>query len=194
MERPRSNGRSGMRRGARRADYIHPRTRRSRLGGPLGYPVFWLAGVGKSKCGTTNRTDWSPVSTSSTKLRAVESVILGACVPFILQQHRTTYTSETEDQAKIQTPREYFKRIYGLQTAGMNYHRQLMMTIEEIGHRPCCSQPTGPCEPSAKRSRHRNRRSRIRQGPRYSVFFLVFCFLCFPSSFQAHNAASVCAL
>src|SRR5215467_267293 len=112
--------------------YIHPRDPSPQLGGPLGIPGYLVGWGWALEVGThAIRLIASPVFDEFPKLKIVIGH-MGECVPFVLPRLDNRYTRDRGPKRKWM-PSEYFKNHFFVTTSGMNYPRQIVMTVEELG-------------------------------------------------------------
>jgi len=112
--------------------YIHPRDPSPQLGGPLGIPGFLVGWGWALEVGThAIRLIASPVFDEFPKLKFVLGH-MGECVPFLLPRLDNRYARDRGPKRKAR-PSEYFKEHFVITTSGMNFHPQLLMTIQELG-------------------------------------------------------------
>jgi 2,3-dihydroxybenzoate decarboxylase len=112
--------------------YIHPRDPSPQLGGPLGIPGFLIGWGWALEVGThAIRLIASGAFDEFPKLKIVIGH-MGECIPFLLPRLDNRYTRDRGPKRKW-PPSEYFKQHFYVTTSGMNYHRQLVMTVEELG-------------------------------------------------------------
>jgi 5-carboxyvanillate decarboxylase len=127
--------------------YIHPRDPSPQMGGPLGIPGFLVGWGWALEVGThAIRLIASDVFDEFPKLRFVIGH-MGEGIPFLLPRLDNRYTRDRGRKRKMM-PSEYFKEHFVITTSGMNYHRQLQMTVEEIGVERVLFAADWPFEPS----------------------------------------------
>ena len=112
--------------------YIHPRDPSPQLGGPLGIPGFLVGWAWALEVGThAIRLIGAGVFDEFPKLKIVIGH-MGECIPFLLPRLDNRYTRDRGPKRKWM-PSEYFKNHFFVTTSGMNYPRQIVMTVEELG-------------------------------------------------------------
>ncbi len=127
--------------------YIHPRDPAPSMGGPLGIPGFLVGWGWALEVGThAIRLIASDVFDEFPKLRFVIGH-MGEGIPFLLPRLDTRYARDRGRKRKMM-PSEYFKEHFVITTSGMNYSRQLAMTVEELGVERVLFAADWPFEPS----------------------------------------------
>lgn len=112
--------------------YIHPRDPSPQLGGPLGIPGFLVGWAWALEVGThAIRLIGAGVFDEFPKLKIIIGH-MGECIPFLLPRLDNRYTRDRGPKRKWM-PSEYFKNHFFVTTSGMNYPRQIVMTVEELG-------------------------------------------------------------
>jgi 2,3-dihydroxybenzoate decarboxylase len=112
--------------------YIHPRDPSPQLGGPLGIPGFLVGWAWALEVGThAIRLIGAGVFDEFPKLKIVIGH-MGECIPFLLPRLDNRYARDRGPKRKWM-PSEYFKNHFFVTTSGMNYPRQIVMTVEELG-------------------------------------------------------------
>ncbi len=112
--------------------YIHPRDPSPQLGGPLGIPGFLVGWAWALEVGThAIRLIGAGIFDEFPRLKIVIGH-MGECIPFLLPRLDNRYTRDRGPKRKWM-PSEYFKQHFFVTTSGMNYPRQIVMTVEELG-------------------------------------------------------------
>jgi 2,3-dihydroxybenzoate decarboxylase len=127
--------------------YIHPRDPSPQLGGPLGIPGYLIGWGWALEVGThAIRLMASEVFDRFPKLKFVIGH-MGEGIPFLLPRLDNRYTRDRGPKRKYK-PSEYFKEHFVITTSGMNYPRQIVMTVEELGADRVLFAADWPFEPS----------------------------------------------
>ena len=127
--------------------YIHPRDPSPQLGGALAIPGYLIGWGWALEVGThAIRLMASGAFDEFPNLKIVIGH-MGECIPFLLPRLDSRYTRDRGPKRKL-APSEYFKRHFFVTTSGMNYHRQLAMTVAELGVDRVLFAADWPFEPS----------------------------------------------
>jgi 5-carboxyvanillate decarboxylase len=127
--------------------YIHPRDPSPQVGGPLAIPGFLIGWGWALEVGThAIRLIAAGIFDQFPNLKIVIGH-MGECIPFLLPRLDNRYTRDRGPKRKW-SPSEYFKEHFLVTTSGMNYHRQLVMTVEELGIDRVLFAADWPFEPS----------------------------------------------
>src|SRR5258706_4092316 len=112
--------------------YIHPRDPSPQLGGPLGIPGFLVGWAWALEVGThAIRLIGAGIFDEFPRLKIVIGH-MGECIPFLLPRLANRSTRDAAPNRTLM-PSEYFKQHFFVTTSGMNYPRQIVMTVEELG-------------------------------------------------------------
>lgn len=127
--------------------YIHPRDPSPQLGGALAIPGYLIGWGWALEVGT--HAIHLMASGAFDEFPNLKIVIghMGECVPFLLPRLDNRYTRDRGPKRNL-SPSEYFKRHVFVTTSGMNYRRQLVMTVEELGIDRVLFAADWPFEPS----------------------------------------------
>jgi hypothetical protein len=114
--------------------YIHPRDPSPQLGGALAIPGYligwgWALEVGTHAIRLMASGAFDEFPNLKNRHRAHGRVRSVSASPL-----DNRYTRDRGPKRKL-SPSEYFKRHFFVTTSGMNYSRQLVMTVEEFGGR-----------------------------------------------------------
>jgi 2,3-dihydroxybenzoate decarboxylase len=129
--------------------YIHPRDPSPQLGGPLALPGFYIGWGWALETGThAIRLIAAGVFDRFPKLKIVIGH-MGECIPFLLPRLDNRYLRDKGPKRRF-LPGEYFREHFLVTTSGMNYPRQLRMTVEELGADRVLFAADWPFEPAGE--------------------------------------------